>query len=65
MKYICNGCGKVIQEHDTTIHYTKSSNVLEIVAICQLCLEKYLENKKEDSYRKKDETERMEMKRKW
>jgi ribosome-binding protein aMBF1 (putative translation factor) len=65
MKYICNGCGKVIQEHDTTIHYTKSSNVLEIVAICQFCLDKYLENKKEDSYRKKDETERMEMKRKW
>ena len=65
MKYICNPCGKVIQEQDVTIHYIKGYDGLEIVAVCQLCLEKYLENKKEDSYRKKDETERMEMKRKW
>jgi hypothetical protein len=65
LKYICNQCGKVIQEHDITIHYTKGSDGLEIVAVCQLCLEKYLENKKEDNYRKEDETERMEMKRKW
>ena len=65
MKYICNRCGKVIQEHDVTIHYTKGSDGLEIVAICQLCLEKYQENIKEDTYRKKDENERMKMKRKW
>ena len=65
MKYICNRCGKVIQEHDVTIHYTKGSDGLEIVAVCQLCLEKYLEKTKGDAYRKKDENERMKMKRKW
>ena len=65
MKYICNGCGKVIQEHDTTIHYTKSSNVLEIVAICQFCLDKYLEKIKLDTDRKIEDSERMKMKRKW
>jgi len=65
LKYICNGCGKVIQEQDVTIHYTKGSDGLEIVAFCQLCLEKYLENTKVDAYRKKDENERMRMERKW
>jgi len=65
MKYICNQCGKIIQEHDITIHYTKGSDGLEIVAVCQLCLEKYLEKTKRDAYRKKDENERMKMKRKW
>jgi hypothetical protein len=65
MKYICNECGKVIQEHDVTIHYTKGSDGLEIVAACQLCLEKYLEKTKGDAHRKKDENERMKMKRKW
>jgi len=65
MKYICNRCGEVIQEHDVTIHYTKDSDGSEIVAVCQLCLEKYLENTKGDAYRKKDENERMKMKRKW
>lgn len=65
MKYICNRCGKVIQEHDVTIHYTKGSDGLEIVAVCQQCLEKYLEDKKEDTYRKKDQDERMKIKRKW
>jgi len=65
MKYICNRCGKVIQEHDVTIHYTKGSDGLEIVAVCQLCLEKYLEKTKGDAHRKKDENERIKMKRKW
>jgi predicted RNA-binding protein with PUA-like domain len=65
MKYICNGCSKVIQEHDVTIHYTTSSDGLEIVAICQLCLEKYLEKTKVDAYTKKDVNERMKMERKW
>jgi hypothetical protein len=65
MKYICNQCGNVIQEHDVIIHYTKGSDGLEIVAICQLCLEKYLEKTKGDAYRKKDENERIKMKRKW
>ena len=65
MKYICNRCGKVIQEHDVTIHYTKGSDGLEIVAVCKLCLEKYLEKTKGIAYRKKDENERMKMKRKW
>jgi hypothetical protein len=68
MKYICNRCGKVIQEHDVTIHYTKGSDGLEIVAICQLCLEKYLEKTKTDTDRKDEDTERtkiMKMKRKW
>jgi predicted RNA-binding protein with PUA-like domain len=65
MKYICNRCGKVIQEHDVTIHYTKDSNGLEIVAVCQLCLEKYLEKTKVDTDRKDEDAERMKMKRKW
>ena len=65
MKYICNQCGKVIQEHDVTIHHTKDSDGLEIVAICQLCLDDYLEKIKGDAYKKKDENERMKMNRKW
>jgi len=65
MKYICNRCGKVIQEHDVTIHYTKGSDGLEIVAICQICLDKYLEKTKVDTDRKDENNERMKMKRKW
>jgi len=65
MKYVCNNCGKVIQEHDTTIHYTKGSNGLEIVAICQLCLDDYLKKTKVDTNRKDEAAERMKMKRKW
>ena len=65
MKYICNQCGKVIQEYDVTIHYTKGSNGLEIVAVCQPCLEKYMEKRKVDTNRKDEDTERMKIKRKW
>jgi len=65
MKYICNQCGKVNQEQDVTIHYTKGSDGLEIVAVCKQCLEKYLEKTEGDAYRKKDENERMKIKRKW
>ena len=65
MKYICSGCGKVIQEHDVIIHYTKCSDGLEIVAICQLWLDVYLEKTKVDTDRKDEDTERMKMKRKW
>ena len=65
MKYICNRCDKVIQEHDTTIHYTKGSNGLEIVAICPSCLERYLDKTKVDTDRKEEDAERMKMKRKW
>jgi len=65
MKYICNRCDKVIQEHDVTIHYTRGSSGLEIVAICQLCLDDYLEKTKLNSDRKDEDTERMKMKRKW
>ena len=65
MKYICSRCGKIIQEHDITIHYTKGPDGLEIVAICQLCLDDYLEKTKVDTHRKDDHTERMKMKRKW
>jgi len=65
MKYICNICGKVIQENDVTIHHTKGTDGLEIAAVCQLCLEKYLEKIKGDVYTKSDEDERMKMKRKW
>jgi len=65
MKYVCNGCGKVIQDQDVTIHYTMGSDGLEIVAVCQLCLERYLEKTKRDAYTKSDEDERMKMKRKW
>ena len=65
MKYICNGCSEIIQEHDVTIHYTKDSYGLEIVAICQHCLEKYLEKTKVDTDRKDEDAERMKMERKW
>jgi hypothetical protein len=65
MKYICNRCGKVIQEHDVTIHYTKGSSGLEIIAICQLCVDDYLEKKKVNTDRKDEDTKRMEIKRKW
>jgi predicted RNA-binding protein with PUA-like domain len=65
MRYICNNCGKIVQEHDATIHYKKGSSGLEIVAICQLCLDEYLEKTKIDTDRKDADTERMKMKRKW
>ncbi len=65
MKYICNICGVVTPEHDVTIHYTKRSNGLEIVAVCQMCLGSYLEKIKADTEKKDEEAERMEMKRKW
>ena len=65
MKYICNRCGNVIQEHDVIIHYTKGPDGLEIVAICQLCLDDYLKKTKVDTDRKDEDTERMRMKRKW
>jgi hypothetical protein len=65
MRYICNRCGNVIQEQDVTIHYAKGSNGLEIVAICQLCLDDYLEKTKVDTDRKDEDAERMKMKRKW
>jgi len=65
MRYICNRCAKVFQANDITIHYTTDNNGLEIVAICQLCLDKYLEKTKADTHRKDDHTERMKMKRKW
>ena len=65
MKYICNRCGKVIQDHDVTIHYKRGSSGLEIVAICHLCLDEYSEKTKVDSERKDEDAERMKMKRKW
>ena len=65
MKYICNRCGNVTQEQDVIIHYTKDSNGLEIVAICQLCLDGYLEKTNVDTNRKNEDAERMRMKRKW
>jgi predicted RNA-binding protein with PUA-like domain len=65
MRYICNGCGKVIQEHDVIIHYTKGSDGLEIVAVCQLCLDDYLGKTKLDNDRKVEDSERMKMKRRW
>jgi hypothetical protein len=65
MKYICNRCGNVTQEQDIIIHYTKGPDGLEIVAICQMCLDKYLEKTKVDTDRKDEDTERMKMQRKW
>jgi len=65
MRYICNRCYKVIQEHDVTIHYTRGSSGLEINAICQSCLDDYLEKTKLNSDRKDEDAERMRMKRKW
>ena len=65
MKYICNSCDKVVQEHDVTVHYKRGSNGFEIVAVCQQCLEKYIKTRKGDANRKEDENERMKMERKW
>ena len=65
MKYICNKCGKVFQAEDITIHYTIGGNGLEIVTICKLCLNEYLEKTKLDTNRKDEDTQRMKMKRKW
>lgn len=65
MRYICNICGKVTQEHDATIHYINYSNGLDIVAICQQCLDSYLEKIKADTNIKDEDAERMRMKRKW
>ena len=65
MRYICNQCGEVIQEQDTIIHYTKGSDGLEIIAICQLCLERYIDKTKLAADRKDEDAERMKMKRKW
>jgi len=65
MKYICNQCAKVFQADDITIHYKTSHNRLEIAAICQSCLDNYLESAKVDTDRKNEETERGKMVRKW
>ena len=65
MEYICNRCDKVVQEHDVTIHYPKNSNRFEIVAVCQQCLDKYIEKRKGVTNKKEDENERMKMERKW
>ena len=65
MKYICNRCGNITQEQDVIIHYTKDSSGLEIVAICQMCLDEYQEKTKVDTNRKNENNERMKMKRKW
>jgi len=65
MRYICNRCAKVFQANDITIHYTTDNNGLEIIAICQLCLNEYLEKARVNTDRKDDNTERMKMKRKW
>ena len=65
MKYVCNRCSKVFQDDDMTIHYLTGNNGLEIAAICNLCLEKYLDKTRVDSDRKEDDFERNKMKRKW
>ena len=65
MKYICNRCGKVFQADDMTIHYMTGNNGVGIVAICHLCLDKYLEKTKIETDRKEDEDERMKMQMKW
>ena len=65
MKYVCNRCAKVFQADDITIHYTAGDKGLEIVAVCQLCLDEYLETTKATKDRKEDENERMKMQMKW
>jgi hypothetical protein len=65
MKYICNQCDNVYEADDITIHYTQGENGFEIFAICNSCLEKYLEARKGNTDRKIDENERMRMERKW
>ncbi|MDG6228701.1 MAG: hypothetical protein QCH96_01895 [Candidatus Thermoplasmatota archaeon] len=65
MRYICNQCGTVIQEHNVTTHYKTGPNGLEIVAICQLCLAEYLEKEKVDTDRKGEDTELKKIVRKW
>jgi hypothetical protein len=65
MKYICNRCGNVFQADDITMHYMIGDNGLEIVAICPLDLEKYLEKTKAATEQKEDDFERKKMKMKW
>lgn len=65
MKYICSRCAKVFQADDITIQYKTGDNGLEIIAICQLCLEKYLEKTKVDTNNKEEDVERGKIKRKW
>jgi len=65
MKYICNQCGKVFQADDITIHYTKDNTGLEIVSICQYCLDDYLEKTKLKKDIKDEDAERRKMIRKW
>jgi len=65
MKYICSRCAKVFQADDMTIHYKTGNKGLEIVAICQSCLDDYLEKTKVNTDIREDENERREMKRKW
>jgi len=65
MRYICSRCAKVFQADDITIHYTKGSDGLEIVAICQSCLDNYLKKTKVNTDRKEEDVERGKIKRKW
>jgi DNA-directed RNA polymerase subunit RPC12/RpoP len=65
MKYVCNGCSKVFQANDITIHYITGDNGLAIVAICPLCLEKYLGKTKEATEKKENDSERRKMPMKW
>ena len=65
MKYICNLCANVFQADDITIHHKKGDKGFEIVAICQSCLEKYLEKERGDAFRKADENKRIKGYRKW
>ncbi len=65
MKYICNKCGIVCQAEDITIHYTTGEKGLEIITICKLCIDGYLQKTKLDTNRKDEDAERMKMKRKW
>ena len=65
MKFICNKCGNVFQADDITVHYKKDDKGFEIIATCQFCLEKYLENAKIDADGKEEDAEREKIKRKW
>lgn len=65
MKDKCDRCVKVFQADNITSHYTAGNNGLNISAICQFCLEKYLRNTKGDNYRKDEKAERGKMVKKW
>ena len=65
MKYICNQCANVFEENDIIIHYKTGEKGLEIVSICQCCLDQYMKKLELNSNKKIENDFRNKIKRKW